>query len=360
MNMKTTSLLVSLAISPMIPTGFAHAQVATDVQCAQCVDSSDIANNSIGIGKIKNGAVSTGRLKNAAVTTTKIKDNAVTQSKLSADIRNLLEELDTLIQGPIGALAQIVKIDGDTVQFEGVNVQIINGTGQTNSINGTGNLIVGYDEDVGLSGFGSQLVCSDGAFETENECLINGGTFANAQKTGSHNLVVGMGHSYTQFGGSVLGTRNAINRSHANVTAGELNIASGEQAGVSGGSSNTASGESASISGGGANDATGEDASVSGGFRNLASGRSASVSGGLDNIASSNQTSISGGSLNVASAQVSSVSGGIQNTASGNFSAVTGGARNSATGSSSTVSGGADRSANGLNDWAAGSLLENN
>ena len=266
----------------------------------------------------------------------------------------MLDQLDTLIQGPIGALADIVTINGDTVQFDGVNLQVTNGLGITNTVNGKGNLIVGYDEDVGVSGFGAQPVCSDGAFDNENDCLINGGTFSNAQKTGSHNLVVGMGHSYTQFGGTVLATRNASTREHASVTGGDNNIASGIEASVTGGSINTASGEESTVAGGGSNDATAEEAMVSGGFRNLASGNRSVVSAGLDNIASGNIASISGGSNNTSTGQVSSVSAGIQNTASGNFSSVSGGARNTASGSSSTVSGGSDRTVNGLNDWRAG------
>ena len=73
MNIKTTSLAVSLAILPMIPMGSAHAQAATDLQCVQCVGTGDIANNAVGTGKLKNAAVATGKLKNAAVSTAKIK-----------------------------------------------------------------------------------------------------------------------------------------------------------------------------------------------------------------------------------------------------------------------------------------------
>src|SRR5580658_5126953 len=39
-------------------------------------------------------------------------------------------------------------IDGKpTVQFSGVNVQVVNGEGKTNLVNGEGNLMVGYDEN---------------------------------------------------------------------------------------------------------------------------------------------------------------------------------------------------------------------
>src|SRR5438477_343683 len=36
-----------------------------------------------------------------------------------------------------------------TVQFAAVNVQIVNGAGSTASVNGKGNLVLGYDENPG-------------------------------------------------------------------------------------------------------------------------------------------------------------------------------------------------------------------
>src|SRR5258705_97292 len=39
-----------------------------------------------------------------------------------------------------------------TIRFSGVNVQIVNGLGATETVNGVGNLIVGYNEPGGCSG----------------------------------------------------------------------------------------------------------------------------------------------------------------------------------------------------------------
>src|SRR6202035_4175162 len=36
-----------------------------------------------------------------------------------------------------------------TIQFSGANVQIVNGEGKTASVNGEGNLVIGYDENPG-------------------------------------------------------------------------------------------------------------------------------------------------------------------------------------------------------------------
>ena len=71
-------------------------------------------------------------------------------------------------------------------------------------------------------------------------------------------------------------------------------------------------------------------------------------------------SSVSGGFLNTASGRYSSVSGGFLNTASGGISSVSAGFYNTASGSWSSVSGGANRSVSGDDDWAAGSLFEDN
>jgi len=76
-----------------------------------------------------------------------------------------------------------VSVDGDRVVFEGVNVQIVNGTGTTDGTPNTlGNLIVGYNE---LRDYGND-------------------------RRGSHNIVVGQRHRYSSNGGLVAGYQNTI------------------------------------------------------------------------------------------------------------------------------------------------------
>jgi hypothetical protein len=55
-----------------------------------------------------------------------------------------------------------------TVQFAAVNVQIVNGSGSTASVNATGNLVLGYDENPG-----------------------------GRAQTGSHDLILGQNQSFT-------------------------------------------------------------------------------------------------------------------------------------------------------------------
>jgi len=213
------------------------------------------------------------------------------------------------------------------VILTGVNLQIVNGSGTTNTTNGLGNLIVGYDE---VNTNTANLRCSDGQYADQATCETNGFVWSNSFKSGSHNLVLGTRNSYSSAGGMVAGSENFITRAYATVTGGERNTASGFYSFVGGGNNN------------------------------IANGLVSSVSGGIDNTASGFVSSVSGGQANTASGSASSVSGGFVNTASGNVSTVSGGRTNTANGSSSSVSGGLNRSAIGNNNWVAGALSQAN
>jgi len=190
----------------------------------------------------------------------------------------------------------------DTLTFSGMNVQLVDGSGDTyGAVNGRGNLIVGYNENT-----------------------------VSATRTGSHNIIVGWDHEYTSIAGLVAGQNNTV---------------TGASSSVSGGKGNTASGGYSSVSGGENNEASGSGASVSGGALNKAMNWVASVSGGQSNRAAHDFTSVSGGAVNTASAPNASVSGGTWNVSSGTYS---------------SVSGGNSRTASGTDDWAAGLLWQDN
>jgi hypothetical protein len=201
---------------------------------------------------------------------------------------------------------KLAHVEGgeNEVVISGANLRIVNGLGATNTTNGLGNLIVGYNE------------------------LRNNPAFPPDVHTGSHNVVLGRGNNFLSFGGLV---------------GGETNEISGEFSSISTGGSNTASGFRAWIGGGVNNTASGNDSSVSGGALNTAGGiRHTSVCGGIGNVASREQSSVCGGQNNTASSFRASVSGGRFNEASGDFS---------------SVSGGNNRTAPGEDDWAAGPLF---
>ncbi len=248
----------------------------------------------------------------------------------------------------LNALLAGVTRNNNNIRFSGVNVQIDNGLGATNGnpeqpdesvdtfVNGLGNLIVGYNEEI----------------------RPYRGDTPVSNKTGSHNVIVGHGHNYTSYGGLVVGRDSIISGPYASVSGGAQNIASAPLSSVSGGFVNEANGNSSSVSGGHQNIANEAGSSVSGGSGNIAGGRWSSVSGGFTNTANGGLSSVSGGQFNNASGALSSISGGRENTASEFFSSVQGGRQNTASGNTSSVSGGNNRTAAGTYDWVAGSLFE--
>ena len=293
-----------------------------------------------------------GRVPTAAVADEPLPTHA-TDCCLTAEqmeiLRHLsLEYIDT-------GLGKRVK----TIRVTGANVQIVNGLGATHGVpgtpptgsgvtNGVGNLILGYNEP-SYPGHG--------------------------ERSGSHNLVVGMGNTYTSFGGVVAGQGSTISAPfasvsgglggtasarHSTVVGGRYNTASGEHSAVLGGYSNTAAGENATVSGGLWNQASGRHASVSGGDLGLAYGFASSVSGGFQNTAMAPRASVSGGRQNDATGLYASISGGRFGTASGDYASVTGGRRNVAAGAASVVGGGILREVQGEGDWRAGELFQPN
>jgi hypothetical protein len=105
-----------------------------------------------------------------------------------------------------------------TIEFSGANVQIVNGEGSTQTANGAGNLIIGYDESPG-------------------------------QQTGSHDVIVGPEDGYTSYG-SIIGGRDNKALAPYDFVAGIANKTSDEGASVSGGKENTAEASFSSIFGG--------------------------------------------------------------------------------------------------------------
>jgi len=254
------------------------------------------------------------------------------QRELIATLQSTVADL----QSRLGCMSKT----GDDVYFTGCNVHVRSGLGGTGpNVNGLGNLIVGYNED-------ATTIPTNPPLEP-------------SVRTGSHNIIVGAGHSYTDRGGLVVGVANKITARFATITGGFKNTASGAYANVSGGSNNVASGSFSSVRAGTNNTASGNSSSVSGGSNNVASGEFASVSGGFQNTASGSATSVSGGGENTASGFGASVSGGQLNVASGpQSSSVSGGFRNTASEHFATVSGGSERNAPNFASWAAGSLFE--
>ena len=198
-----------------------------------------------------------------------------------------LEAANATLTQTVGALQdKLSKVSYDatgvngrpTLTIAGANLQIVNGLGTTETVNGLGNLFVGYDE---------------------------GG----ASQTGSHNVVLGTHQAFTSYGGIAGGASNTLS-GPGSVVFGGGNTASGSRSAVTGGSSNVASGAGSWIGGAQNSDATAQNASISGGANNVASRAFASISGGSNNVASGFASSVSGGGLNEAIGDQSSILGG--------------------------------------------------
>lgn len=186
------------------------------------------------------------------------------------EVNGNFADIDTRLKAMEATFAGVTRAD-NVIQFSGVNVQIVSGSGATNgTVNGFGNLIVGYNE---FRGSGDV-------------------------RTGSHNIIVGTRNNYSSFGGVVAGYQNTISGMYASVSGGSRSTASGSNSSISGGDGNTASGSFTSVSGGAGNSASVNSSSISGGFYNTASGHYSSVSGGYKNTASFEYTSVSGGYIN--------------------------------------------------------------
>jgi len=270
----------------------------------------------------------------------------------------------------------------DTLRFEDMNLQVVNGTGTTDGLpTGTGNIIIGYNE------LGNPVDDRAGShmlvLGMENSYTVNsfGGILAGRTNTtdnmfasvsgGHKNMAAGPCSSVSGGSENVAsgpecssvsgGMRNTASGMFSAVSGGHLNTASGPCSSVSGGSGNTASGpECSSVSGGQGNEATGKFCSVSGGRMNVASADWASVQGGEENMATSMSSSVGGGYKNVASGGCSSVNGGRLNKATNTCAAVSGGRANEANGQTSTIGGGASRVVSGDDNWRAGEAFEVN
>jgi hypothetical protein len=190
---------------------------------------------------------------------------------------------------------------GNDIYVTNANLHIRSGSGQTyGTVNGLGNLIIGYNEG---------RYSSDGADD----------------RTGSHNLILGRCNNYTSYGGLVAGYLNTINNKYATIAGGDHNIVSGAFSCILGGYYNRASAV---------------DCIVCGGTYNSASGRYSSVLGGGSNAAKASHSTVSGGNTNTAEGHYSSVTGGLVNFASGEYDCILGGNNNHANGEASTIYGG--------------------
>jgi hypothetical protein len=183
-----------------------------------------------------------------------------------ADLGDAVEPLASL--APLAPLATYVSIetgainglDGPHVIFTGANVHVRAGGGDSLSANGRGNLIVGY-----------------------NELYYDGP----AERGGSHNVVIGLGHRYNFATGFVAGYVNRLGDMAASVSGGAGNDAANFAASVTGGSNNRAIGSHSTVTAG--------DSNIAGDIDNVDGGVNSAVHGGSQNRASHDLSAVTGG-----------------------------------------------------------------
>jgi hypothetical protein len=225
-----------------------------------------------------------------------------------AAIESLQAQVEALESAQVPGLAEYlsVDVDSDLVQISGANVQIDNGMGDTYFTNGKGNLWLGYNE---------------------------ANDFSIANRGGSHNLILGVTHSYTGCGSLVQGHSNKAFASDA-LVCGVNNIVSGIRGATIGGNNNHASGEHAVVVGGQSATASGNSSVVVAGNQNEASGTFSAALGGVYNDALGLGTVAAGGRYNSVSGEHSGIFGGQYNTvdpaSTGDAAGIFGGHQNSA------------------------------
>jgi hypothetical protein len=191
--------------------------------------------------------------------------HAQTIKELQSEIVQLQKQVATLQANKALALAPFVTVDpspennvrGVNIVFHDANVHIVNGAGQTDIVNGLGNLIIGYDE-------------TDQAAAT--------------QRTGSHSLIIGRHQRWEGFSNLICGEYNTANNlnnlGYGQFVAGFNNQTFSQYSSVLGGSGNGAGAEYSVVVGGGGNGTGAPNSVVLGGQSNLEYGQGSVTLGG--------------------------------------------------------------------------------
>ena len=114
-------------------------------------------------------------------------DAATEMQKLIRSLKSVVASLEDELaanQSPDCMATESGSGDVDDVVFNGCNVHVRNGEDDTDTVNGVGNLIIGYNAEPDSSLLGPDY---------------------NGERTGSHNVVVGDEHSWTGSSGIVSG-----------------------------------------------------------------------------------------------------------------------------------------------------------
>ena len=232
--------------------GYALANDLTSLTSRVAVNETSISANSNEIGV--NSTQIASNSSTMASNSSDIDANASSIGSLQTDVSDLDADLEDVLE-----LFDYVTVDtsSDAIYFDAVNVYITSGGGNTNgSVNGLGNLIIGYGE-----------------WDSTTDV------------SGSHNLVMGVDNGFSGYSGLVNGYENDISGDYATVLSGSGNEATGQYAVVVTGRNNAADGSYGGILTGQFGDASGAYAAVVSGYAGTSSATYATVITGSSNTA---------------------------------------------------------------------------
>lgn len=223
------------------------------------------------------------------------------------------------------------------LRVTGANFQVVNGMNSTDTVNGLGNVLVGYGP------FG------DGCATVGDDC-------------GSHNIVYGIDNAFSSYGGLVGGEHNYIAAPLSSILGGFCNRTNGISSTILSGTRNVTDGLYSAVVGGFQNKAMGNNFSVVVGGRENTANNSSVIVGGEGNFANSENGVAVGGENNNLIGNHCVTVGGEANIGDGRDNVVVGGLFNDSDGAAAhaVLSGGRARSVFGDEDWVAGTLFEDN
>lgn len=147
------------------------------------------------------------------------------------------------------------------VEFRGVNVRINNDSSVNHILNGSGNLILGYNSQPGLA----PEICSSLDWDNPTDCVNAGHVWSNNHRTGSHNLIIGRSMSYASYGNVLHGDSHASNSPMSAALSGGGNKIQESRSAIVSGYDNQVSERYAVVIGGSSADSSAEAAVVIGG-----------------------------------------------------------------------------------------------
>jgi hypothetical protein len=234
--LKSFALALALVVAFALPHGaFAQGNGVKDVQQRLASLETTVASLQQAVSALQTENAAQSTLLQSQASAIEALQSALTKqiadSKAYTDSMgtSTLASAKTYTDGKVAPLADKLthfSRNGNEVYITGANLNIRNGLGHSYaSLNGLGNLVVGYNE-------------------------LRTGTDAVNTRTGSHNLVIGLQNNFSSAGAIVAGSNNNSTNYMASVYGGTGNTASGLYAHISGGYNNTASGNWSNIGGG--------------------------------------------------------------------------------------------------------------